>query len=256
MIRRADLEQLNRDALVMDLDDLRSRGEAIIAEASAHAQRVIANANTERQQLIATAHQEGFEQGHSEGLAAGHAEGVESGGAEARAAESAAVADLIKGWAGALNDLETNRDQLLREARTDVVRLAVQLATRVVRRSVDIDPRAVEPQMEAVLQAVARPTRLVMRVNPDDLAAAERAMPQMLERFASCEHAQITTDATIGRGSLVATTEGGGCIDASVEGQLERMVAELLPDDPELLGESADESEPNQVIDDPRSDAA
>lgn len=253
MIRRADLEQLTRDALVMDLDDLRSRGDALIAEATAHAERVLAEANAERERLISTAHQEGFAKGHAEGLAAGRAEGIESGAAEARAAEAEAVASVLSGWGAALESFEIRREDLLREARADVVRLAVEIASRVVRRSVDIDPRAVEAQMEAVLGSVARPTRMSLRVNPDDLAAAERAMPAMLERFEQCRHADLITDPGIARGSVIAITEGGGKIDASIGGQLDRMVAEVLPDDPSLLaGDAPEQSE----ADDARSDAA
>ncbi len=252
MIRRADLEQLTRDALVMDLDDMRSRGEAIISEATAHAQRVIADANAERERLIATAHEAGFASGHAEGLAAGRAEGAESGASEARDAESEAIATLVSGWSEALDTFESRREQVLREARTDVVRLAVEIAARVVRRCVDIDPRAVESQIEAVLGSIARPTRLTLRVHPDDLGAAERALPGLLDRFEQCRHADVVADATLGRGSAVATTEGGGRIDAAIARQLDRMIAEILPDDPGLWGDqgSADPAT------DPRSDAA
>jgi flagellar biosynthesis/type III secretory pathway protein FliH len=256
MIRRADLEQLSRDAMVMNLDDLRARGEAMVEDATHRAEQILSDANAERERLVSTGHQAGFEQGHAEGVAAGLEQGMASGSQEARAAESEALRLLTQGWEAALASFESDREKLLREARTDLVRLALEIATRVVRRAVDIDPRAIESQLEAVLGSVARPTKLSVRVHPDDVDYARRTLPGMLDRFELCKHAEVVSDGSIGRGSVVATTEGGGRIDASVQGQLDRIVAEVLPDDPELLGGPDVSTEREQKAADPRSDAA
>jgi len=255
MIRRADLEQLTRDALVMNLDDLRSRADAIVEDARLQADRLRADAHAEHERLIASAHGQGFNEGHTEGLALGKKEGAEIGSAQARDAEAESLGVLLEGWSGALGGFEEQREQLMREARTDVIKLAAEIARRVVRRAVDIDPRVVEAQMDAVLGAIARPTRLVVRVHPDDMNCAERALPAMLGRFELCKHAELVADAAIGRGSVVASTEGGGRIDASIQAQLDRIIVELLPEDQALLGDPEQGADDGENAD-PRSDAA
>ncbi|MFK7883102.1 MAG: FliH/SctL family protein [Phycisphaerales bacterium] len=230
MIRRADLEQVVHDAAVMNLDDLRSRGETIIAEAQAHAERVIAQAQAERDRLLSDAQEVGHAKGYAEGLEAGQAIGQSEGGESARAAEAESISSSLAALDTMREEFETKREQMLRDARVDLVRLAVEIAKRVTRRAVDLDPQAVASQLEVVLETVVRPTRLIIRVNTDDLDAAQRAMPGLLEKYEQCRHADVISDPSLSRGSAVATTEAGGRIDASIDAQLKRIVAELLPD--------------------------
>ena len=100
-------------------------------------------------------------------------------------------------------------------------------------------------QIEAVLGAVVRPTRLTLRVHPDDLHVAKEELPSLVARFDQCTHAELIEDASLSPGSGVATTEGGGRIEADVRAQLERVVAEMLPAEPDL-----------KMTTKPRSDAA
>lgn len=229
MIRRADLDTAARAARVMDLGDLRARGEALVAAANAEAERIVREAHAERDRLLAGAREEGRRAGLEEGRAQGRAEGREAGAAEARQAAADRIAALAESWAGALDAFESRRDEMLACARTEVVRLAAEIATRVTRRAVQLDPATVAAQMEAVLATVARPTRLTLRVHPDDLALAQDELPDLLARFDLCRHADLLTDASLARGSCVATTDDGGRIDADVDAQLDRLVAAMLP---------------------------
>ncbi len=229
MIRRADLADAARNALVMDLGDLSARGEALVREADARAEQILRQAEAERERLISTAREEGLRAGHAEGLARGHAEGVARGVAEARAAQSAALASVEAAWTSALDGFESVREDLLQAARTEVVRLAAEIASRVTRRAVELDAEAVLPQIEAVLGAIVRPSRLIVRVHPEDLELARAELPGLTARFDLCRHADLVADASLGRGSCVATTEEGGRIDASIGAQLERILTALMP---------------------------
>lgn len=229
MIRRADLEGSAKNALVMDLDDLRVRGEAYVREANARAEKLVRDAEAERARLIAGARDEGYRAGLAAGRAEGHAAGLEQGVAEARAAHESIISTVSAAWTAALDAYETERDSLLSAARTEIVALAAEIATRVTRRSVELDPAAVLPQIEAVLGAVVRPTRLVVRVHPDDLEITRAELPEIIARFDLCRHAELHTDASLERGSCVATTEEGGRIDADIGAQIDRIVSAMLP---------------------------
>lgn len=231
MIRRADLEEYTRNALVMDLGDLGARGQALVDEANRRAEEILREAKAERERLLATARNEGYKAGYAEGLAKGTAEGEEKGSQQARAASSETLENLTRAWAGALDAFEQRRDAMLQAARTEVVRLAAEIASRVTRRVVELDEAAVLPQIEAVLGVVARPSRLTVRVHPDDLALAAAELPDIVSRFELCRHAELVADPSLGRGSCVAVTEDGGRIDAGISAQLDRVLAGLLPGD-------------------------
>lgn len=229
MIRRADLADTARHALVMDLGDLSARGEALVREANAHADQILRDARAERDRLIATAREEGFRAGHADGSAKGHAEGMANGIAEARASKSEQVAAIAAAWAAALDRFDSVREDMLQAARTEVVRLAAEIASRVTRRAVDLDAQAVLPQLEAVLGSVVRPSRLTVRVHPDDLDLARAELPELMSRFDLCRHAELVPDAALDHGSCVATTDEGGRIDAGISTQLERILSALMP---------------------------
>ncbi len=234
MIRRADLGDAARNALVMDLGDLNARGEALVREANARAEQILREAHAERDRLLSTAREEGFRAGHAAGSAQGRAEGLEQGIAEARTAKSGAIAGITDAWAGALDGFESVREDMLRAARAEVVRLAAEIASRVTRRAVELDPGAVLPQIEAVLGAVVRPSSLTVRVHPDDLALARAELPALMARFDLCRHAEVTPDASLDHGSCVATTDQGGRIDAGIGTQLERILSALMPGEPSI----------------------
>ncbi len=230
MIRRADIEGAPRQALVMDLGDLRARGETLIREATAKAEEIIREAKAERERLLATARSEGYRTGHAEGLAKGHAEGLERGVEEARTAKREEIESVTAPWAAALEAFESAREAMIQAARTEVVCLAAEIAARVTRRCVELDAAAVLPQMEAVLSAVARPSRLTLRVHPADLALARAELPDLIARFDLCRHAELVPDSGLERGSCVASTDDGGRIDAGFEAQLDRIISALLPE--------------------------
>lgn len=231
LIKRAEAQHVARNAVALDLGDLRREGEAIVAGASADAERILERARAERERLIADASASGRESGYEEGLARGRAEGAERGRAEALEAASEAFAALAESWSVAIARLEADRERMITEARNDIVRLAAVFAEKVARRAVSLDAGVVERQLEAVLRAMVRPTRLVVSVHPGDEARVAEAMPALLRRLGESSHAELMTDESLEPGSCVATMPSGAVIDASISTQIDRMVEALLPDE-------------------------
>lgn len=229
LIRQVDLGQATNGAVPLDLEDLRLRAEALKHHAMEEAERIVREARAERKRLIAGAE----EKGHAEGLERGLAEGRERGQAEGHAAASkahaAALAALESAWRGALEAFEGDRREMLRRAREDVLRLAIRMGEKVTKRLVECDEGVVGAQLAEVLALHARPTALTVAVHPDDLALAREAVPGMIDAAGECEHVTIVADGTLTRGSCVARTQGGGVIDATIDGQLARVVEELVP---------------------------
>lgn len=234
LIRRADAEVIAKDAVVLNLGDLERQGERLECEARARAERIIAEANAERERLIADAHEKGFEEGRAAGHAEGRAAGLEEGRAQSMAELTPALQAMSERWTQALESFLQQRDQMLTEARTDVVRLAVMIAQRVTKRVIETDPGVVEGQMREALALLAARTTPRVIINPADEPLARQAIPALLARFDKTEHIELVTDPELVRGSCVVRTPTGGQIDASISTQLDRIVADLLPDDPPL----------------------
>lgn len=229
LIRNSNSGASLKDAIVMNLGDLSREAESLVARAQTEAARIVAEAEARRAAMLETAGAEGFARGHAEGLARGSEEGSAAGHTQALAASAARLAELDVAWCRALASFAEERGRLLADARADVVRLAVMLAEKLTKRRLEIDPTLVIDQVSAVIRLIARPSRLTVRVHPADEALVREALPGLLASLPLAEHVGIVSDPALARGSCVATTAGGGVVDASITGQLDRIASELLP---------------------------
>jgi flagellar assembly protein FliH len=229
IIKRADLESYTRDAVPMDLDDLHRRGQSVIAAAQEQAAHILKQANEERARLIGDATKVGTEQGYEEGFSKGTAEGIEQGTLQAREDHTQQLDSLNEHWTKALELWERDRSDLMLAARTEVIELAAHIASRVIKRVIDLDPEVVVDQLETVLETLVTKTDIRICVPPGDVELLKRVMPAMIERCPSCDHADLVEDDKLAPGSCVVSTMGGGEIDASISTQFDRVVAALLP---------------------------
>ncbi|MBS0196844.1 MAG: hypothetical protein JSR77_08805 [Planctomycetes bacterium] len=237
MIRQAAAERVVRDAVVLDLGDLARQGEACRQRARAEAGAIVQEAKAERERLIRGAAEQGKAEGFAKGREQGIAEGREQGRRDALAERGAALDLLAKGWGESLAGFLAAREAALVEARRDVVQLAVLLAERIVKRAIELEPQRVADQVAAVLATLARPTRLRLRMHPEDEALVRESLPSVAANFNAAEHLEIVTDASMRRGGVIAETAGGGAIDATIRTQLDRMARALLPGHAEPFSE-------------------
>lgn len=229
MLRRADIQDVAREALVLNLADMAREGRAIVAEARREAEAILADARAERARLIADAAEEGRSIGHAKGLESGLAEGQREGREAAQAEHAEILGRIAKGWEDAIAQFEGERERSLVALRRDALRLAVQMAERVVKRSITFDQELVVRQVEAIVGMLSRPTRLVLEVHPTDEAIIREMLPDLIRRFAEASHVDLLTDPTLDRGSCIARTDAGATIDGSIRTQLERLTAMIMP---------------------------
>ncbi|TVQ61149.1 MAG: hypothetical protein EA378_09900 [Phycisphaerales bacterium] len=242
LIKRADLDRLTREARVMDLGDMERRGEMLREAAREEASKILAEARAERERLIEGARTDGFEAGRAAGRAEGLAQGKELGRAEAVRAHGEALERLIQNWESALSAFEVERDAMLLSARQDVLELALVLAERVTKRTVEVDRGVASAQLEAVLRQVVKPTALEIAVHPADMTLASQALSRLTRELEAASHASLVTDEHMERGSCVARCVGGGRIDATIRTQLERAVEAAMPGARELLSPPREDS--------------
>lgn len=219
-------------AVRLDLGDLARRGEQIRELARAESAAIIAEAKAERARILAGAKDEGFAQGLEEGRREGARLGAEEGRSRAAAAWEERIRTACAAIESAAGGVAAAREAALRDARRDMLGLAILLAERVVKRTIEIDPEVVRDQLAAVIAAVAKRTDMVVSVHPDDEETARECIPGLAQRLAGGSTISIQTDTTLTRGSAVVRTAGGGEIDGRVDEQLRRIAETLLPERP------------------------
>lgn len=241
LIKQANSGSAARDAIVLDLGDLRREAEALQARARAEADRIVAEAEAERERLLNGAHAEGYERGFAEGRAAGEQAGRESGHAEALRERTPQLEALEQSWREALGGFAALRDELLSDARANVLRLAAEVAERAVRRAIALESggEAALRQLEHALSLVLEPTGLVVEVSPEDAALCREALPALMESVGgAASGAQIVEHAELSRGSVLLRGKGGA-IDATVETRIERLIDATLGELPRLMEDVA-----------------
>lgn len=227
LIRRPDIQQMAREALVINLGDIAREGERAAVSARAEVEKILSEAKAERTRLIEGAVEEGRAQGFERGQEEGRRAGAEAGKREAFEAAAAELERVQRAWEGSIEAFEGARAEMLGALRRDALTLAVMLAERVVKRVVEVDERVVTRQLEAALEVIARSTRITVAVHPDDEALVREAIPAIASKFADVTHAELVSDASIDRGGCVVRTETGGVVDATIRSQVERLAASI-----------------------------
>ena len=230
LIPHAQADRLVRQAVPLDLADLKRRAELLRREARREAESILNEAQAEAERLLEVAREGGQREGYEAGQQAGLEEGREAGREEALRANSETIERLTGAWVNSLSEFEERREAMLTDARSDVLRLAVAIAEKITHRSIETDPGAASKQLEHALELLTRPTQLRVAVHPGDLDSLRGVLPGILTRFEHAMHAELIQDETLSPGSVVLRTETSGVIDASIRTQFDRIARELLPE--------------------------
>lgn len=247
LIKSATSQSQSRDAIVLNLGDLRQEAERMRDAAIAEQDRIIAQAKAERDRIMAGASESGYDAGYSEGLSQGRAKGEQEGSEQAYEECVGRVREIEVSLGELLDEIERERDRIHREAKSDLLLFACEFAARVTKKIVELDGSVVDEQLDAALKLVLGSSRLCIVVHPDDREVCERVAPSFTRRRLSESPVQFEEDQSIGRGSVVVRTDRG-LIDATVNSQIERIVCSLLGSDrlSDRIGESAAQDQGEQ----------
>lgn len=163
------------------------------------------------QQEKEDAYHAGFEDGTNEGMKQGLNQSEE---------EVARFQELVDTLSGQWKDT-------LRTYDTAVTELAVRIAQKIIDVQIEQDDEAVLQAVHECLAYVEDKTKVIIRVNPDDLEAVRRHRNDWLESLESIDHLLIEAEPTVARGGCVVETPIGD-VDAQIEERLERLKIALL----------------------------
>lgn len=149
--------------------------------------------------------------------------GAQDGEAAAKRAASDQVTALIDRLGATIVELADSHDLALRQAEPGMVKLAVEIARRILHRELTIDPNAVEGLIRAGIERLNTERVHTVRVHPD----LEPAVRKCIERIAEGRQFEITPDPSQAPGTLMFQTEQGD-LDASLETQLREIERGLI----------------------------
>lgn len=163
---------------------------------------------------IAAAREEGRQEGFRDGFARGKEEGVDMAREPARVLEKA------------MRRVSEERGTLLAKAERDVLDLAIAIATRIVRREVEVDRDLVTRVISDALRRASPLEEVVVRVNPADYARI-KSVPGLEGSLGDIRHLALVEDRRVSPGGCLIET-ASGAIDARVETQLEEIERALV----------------------------
>ena len=149
----------------------------------------------------------GYEKGFAEGQRAGSEVGERMGEA------------LVKQYSAGLDAINKLRRDVFAASEREVIRLALEVARKVIKREVAIDEELILTLVRVALARVADQSLATVRVNPKDFQVIQRHHAADGNAGALSESVKLVEDPLIARGGCIIETESG-TIDARVEEQL------------------------------------
>lgn len=144
--------------------------------------------------------------------------GFKAGQSAARKALEAEVQSTVERLAATVADVASARTNTIRRAEGDTVRLAMEIARRVLHRELSTDPSALEALVRAALEKLQSQEIFRVRVHPDQEPTVRRSLEQMGRGL----NIEVIADPNQPRGGAVFET-ARGTLDASVETQLQEI---------------------------------
>jgi flagellar assembly protein FliH len=147
-----------------------------------------------------------------------HAAGTREGEAAGRARAAAELQPVIDRLGRSIDELAGLRARLRSEAEGDLVKLALAIARRVLRRELAIDPEALHGLVLAALEKLQGQEICRVKVHPSHAALVTECLRQIVTGAT----VEIIPDPSREPGDIVFETARGN-LDASVESQLQEI---------------------------------
>jgi flagellar assembly protein FliH len=146
------------------------------------------------------------------------AAGLREGEAAGRSRAAAELQPVVERLARAMDELANLRGRLRSEAEGDLIKLALAIARRVLRRELAIDPEALHGLVLAALEKLQAQEICRVRVHPSHAAAVTAC----LQKVVTGTPVEVIPDGSREPGAIIFETPRGN-LDVSVESQLQEI---------------------------------
>jgi flagellar assembly protein FliH len=232
VIRNQQARHLTPRAIALEMADVHSEAAELLSSARTEVNELRARARAEaedlRQGILEQARQEGERSGYEAGLERGRSEAMEQVLSEALEPHRELFEQLGPAWLEQVGRFAEERERLLEDSRRELLSFALEIARRVVQRTIEVDETVCIDQVAEALSLLGRPRTIHISISPDDRDVLERALPDLLEKAHLTEGVELVENDEIPRGGCLVSTVDG-TVDARIETQLVRITQALLP---------------------------
>lgn len=186
----------------------------LLAESREEAERLLAKAEAERQQV--------YDDAHAQGLAAGREAGYAEGTQQAREELAQALEHAHAVAAGARVD----REALIAAAEPEIVRLAMEVARKLIAREVSVDGDILKGMLTRAMLKAAGDGPIRLRLHPETIEVLGSYLADVSDRFRA-RGVEVVSDPSAGVAGVVVDTRSG-TVDARIETQLDKVERTLL----------------------------
>ncbi len=208
--------------------DIEGQAQALLLRTRRTAESLLVEAQKEAENLRQQAKLEGFAQGHREGTSKGLQEGTQAGH---QAGLNEMKGQLGQTWAAlnsALTQLDAARKDLETSGIMEVIALASGIARRVTKRQSMLDPEVLTENLREAMKLAVASADVRIVINPAQRKTLAEQLPRLQMNWPNLKHIELLDDPAIGSGGCRILTRHGE-INAEIEGQLDRVIADLLP---------------------------
>jgi len=236
VLRPAGIEayEVVRNQLYEDIQPLK---EEILGEAKKAKEALIEEGRREKERLIQEARQEvqtAKERAFSDALAEAEElkrgafeEGQKEGVIQGKKSIEAEAKTHLEALKALLNEMGRLKPKVISECERDIVELSVQVAEKILKREVQLDPSAVLDLASRVIEEFeGRSGGIRVKLNPEDYAYILQIDPKILEDKGLSE-VVFEKDPSLQRGGCTLETYQGR-VDARIEKQFEVIRQKLL----------------------------
>ncbi|MBK7996725.1 MAG: hypothetical protein IPK14_26145 [Blastocatellia bacterium] len=124
-------------------------------------------------------------------------------------------------------DLTEKKRDVLVQAESDMIRLSIRVAARIIGRELRQHPDTIADIVTQAIQTVRSQTKITIRVNPDDLEHLVKARDQLLNRVGQSKIIDFQSDLKVQPGGCIIESDAG-VVNAQLKTQLEVMERVLL----------------------------
>ena len=211
----------------IELTDHLNEAKARLEEARRQAGALVAHARETAGAVHAEVARTAFEEGYLKGYSAGQRAGRQKAFDEAITRFEREHRHLAQALQEATTRVDELKEDLLIQAKRDVLELAVAIGEKVTKRIGTLDRAAAQANAEAAIDLLSPQTDLTLRVHPADAETMRRFASELVDHLAAVQHVHIVEDATQEPGGCMAQS-GDRQVDARIGVQVEQIVELLL----------------------------
>jgi len=156
-----------------------------------------------------------LERSLAEQTARAHAEGLRAGEQAGRQQAHAELKPLVDRLGQSLHELDQFRPRLRQEAEAGLVKLALQIAKRILHRELTVDPGAMEGLIRIAFEKLRQREITRVRVHP----SLENDLRAYFAAHATSRQLQLVADPALAPGAILFDTPNGS-LDCSIDTQL------------------------------------